>query len=289
MDLLALRKVMDTPSFPQKFSQMQIRRVVSLHVAGAVDKRPARLYIPYGKVRGVILFFHGGGFVHGGLNAYHGICCRLALSSHAAVLSVDYRLAPEHPFPAAVEDAEQVWVWLCHVLQQRFPNQKVVVAGDSAGANLAAVIAFKARHAKSDQLAGQLLFYPTLSGAYALPSRFQYAENYMLTKRLMEWYGKMYLTEESCFENVDFAPLLHTDFSGLAPAIIITAQFDPLYDEGRYYAAALHKAGVKVWYRCYGGTIHGFLNFYVFMPKAKKALSYAGQTVRNLLEAADHP
>lgn len=282
IDLKALRRFMNRPVVPLWLSPWPLRRVRNISIPNGENIMSARLYVPYGKVHGVLLFFHGGGFVHGGLDAYHGICCRLARQSGAAVLSIDYRLAPENPFPAAVEDAKVAYKWLEEKLKP-YKDENIIVAGDSAGGTLAAVLAAEERLRPASRLVGQLLFYPSLSGVYALPSRFTYSHGYMLSQKLLEWYGLHYIDEAEHLFDPEFAPLLQSSFDKTVPSIIIAAQFDPLHDESRYYAAALYKAGVKVWYRCYGGTLHGFLNFYAFMPKAKKAIKYGAGLAKKLL------
>ncbi|OUJ12537.1 alpha/beta hydrolase fold domain-containing protein, partial [Acetobacter okinawensis] len=142
--LHVLRRAMDTPSFPQRLSALPLRRVMSVKLPGATGLLSARLYVPRGRVRGAVLYLHGGGFVHCGLNSHHGICCRLARESGAAVLLPDYALAPEHPFPAAVEDARAALCWLARA-SARYWGGQVGVAGDSAGGNLAAVLAQEGR------------------------------------------------------------------------------------------------------------------------------------------------
>ncbi|MFT9216228.1 MAG: alpha/beta hydrolase fold domain-containing protein, partial [Acetobacter malorum] len=138
--LAVLRKAMDTPSFPTRLSALGIRKVLTISVPGATGPMQARLYLPYGRIRGAVLYLHGGGFVHCGLNSHHGMCCRLARVSGAAVLLPDYRLAPEHPYPAAADDSQAALRWLAG-MSARFWGGKVAVAGDSAGGNLAAVLA----------------------------------------------------------------------------------------------------------------------------------------------------
>jgi len=283
-DVLArLRAATDRPCFPQGLSSLQVRRVVRLLVPGAEGLRPARLYLPYGPVRGVVLFLHGGGFVHCGLNSHHGICCRLARQSGAAVLSFDYRLAPEDRFPAAVEDcraalrfvAAEAWRW----------GGVVAVAGDSAGGNLAAVLAQDAQRG-GPAVAMQVLVYPSLYGARAAEAHDLYGEDYMLTTRLLDWYGRCYITPGMDLQDRRFAPGLTQDLRGLAPAMILTAEFDPLEHDGRDYAHALAAAGVPVTYRRLAGTIHGFLNFYSFMPKGRRAIALAASALRERFAAA---
>jgi len=280
--LARLRAATDRPCFPQALSSLQVRRVVALRVPGATELRPARLYVPHGTVRGVVLFLHGGGFVHCGLNSHHGICCRLARQSGAAVLSFDYRLAPEHRFPAAVEDcraalaflAGEAWRW----------GGGVAVAGDSAGGNLAAVLSQEARRS-GPPLAVQVLFYPSLHGARETDAHLWHGEGYMLTSDLLTWYGENYIARQEDLKDPRFAPALTRDLRGVAPAVIFTAEFDPLAHDGRDYAAALAADGVPVTYRCWKGTIHGFLNFYSFMPKGRRAIAQGARALRQAFRA----
>lgn len=276
--LRALRKAMDTPSFPQRLSSLQLRRVVTLRVPGAEGPLSARLYIPRGRVRGAVLYLHGGGFVHCGLNSHHGICCRLARASSAAVLLPDYRLAPEHPFPAAVEDARMALRWLAQA-SARYWGGQVAVAGDSAGGNLAAVLAQDGRAGICPNPALQLLYYPSLYGRNNLPSQETYAQGYFLSRGSMEWYAAQYIQRAEDWGHPSFVPGLTADLSGLAPAVIVTAQCDPMRDEGQAYALALKAQGVPVQYRCYPGTLHAFLNFYALMPHGKAALRLGGRAL----------
>nr|WP_230975857.1 alpha/beta hydrolase [Acetobacter garciniae] len=278
-----LRKAMDTPSFPCALSSLPLRRVISLFVPGPAGPMPARLFLPHGRVRGAVLYLHGGGFVHCGLNSHHGICCRLARVSGAAVLLPDYRLAPEHPFPAAVEDARAALAWLA-ALSARYWDGGVGVAGDSAGGNLAAVLAQDGVAGRGPMPALQLLYYPTLYGRQEFPSHQTYARGYFLSRRSMAWYGAQYIQDEQHWDDPRFVPGMN-DLTGLPPAVIVTAQCDPLRDEGAFYAQALRHAGVRVLYRCYPGALHAFLNFYAFMPHGKAALRLGGRALRKAFHA----
>ncbi|AKR47581.1 MULTISPECIES: alpha/beta hydrolase [Acetobacter] len=277
--LVRLRKAMDTPSFPLRLSSVPIRRVVTLSIPGAAGSMRARLFIPYGRVRGALLYLHGGGFVHCGLNSHYGICCRLARASGAAVLLPDYRLAPEHPFPAAIDDSQAALQWLAGA-SARYWGGKVAVAGDSAGGNLAAVLAQDGRAGLGPQPVMQVLYYPSLYGEKLFPSHRTYEKGYFLSRRSMEWYGDQYIQKPEHWKHPRFVPGLNPDLQGLPPAVIITAECDPMRDEGAAYAQALEKAGVKVIYRCYPGALHAFLNFYAFMPHGKAALRLGGKALK---------
>ncbi|GBQ89768.1 lipase [Gluconacetobacter johannae DSM 13595] len=276
--LESIRRLLDRPCFPQRLSSLPLRRVLHLRVPGATELRPARLYIPHGRVRGVVLFMHGGGFVHCGLNSHHGICCRLARASGAAVLSYDYRLAPEHRFPAAVEDCRAALAWLAGEAWRW--GGRVAVAGDSAGGNLAAVLALLARDGDGPDLAMQLLYYPSLYGARDVPSRQTYGHGYMLTTRLLEWYAQQYVRTPDDLRDPLVAPIFAPSLSGVAPAVIVPAECDPLHDEGTGYAEALRAVGVPATVRCFPGTIHGYLNLYSIMPWGKAAIRFGGRQLR---------
>ncbi|ACI52910.1 Alpha/beta hydrolase fold-3 domain protein [Gluconacetobacter diazotrophicus PA1 5] len=283
--LESLRQALDRPCFPQALSSLPLRRVLAVRVPGATELRPARLYVPRGRVRGVVLFLHGGGFVHCGLNSHHGICCRLARASGAAVLSYDYRLSPEHRFPGAVEDCLAALDWLAGEAWRW--GGPIAVAGDSAGGNLAAVLALLARDRGGPDLALQLLYYPSLYGERDVPSRHRYAEGYMLTTRLMEWYAQQYIRTPDDLRHPLMAPIHADSLAGLPPAVIVPAQCDPLHDEATGYAAALREAGGQAEVRCYPGTIHGYLNLYSFMPWGKAAIRFGGKRLRAAFAGQD--
>jgi acetyl esterase len=280
--LARLRKIAGRPSFPTILSSLQIRTWRPILVPGGEGRRPARLYRPRGTVHGAILFLHGGGFVHCDLVSHHGICCRLARQSGAMVLSLDYRLAPEHKFPAAVDDAWAALQWLAQQMEGRGP---VAVAGDSAGGNLAAVIALKARDTGGPKIAAQLLIYPVICGADAPDTRTRYARGYFLTESGIAWYGAQYLSHEAELRDPRFAPVLASSFAGLPPAAIITGGFDPLRGDGERYRDLLQAAGVPVFYRCYGRMIHGFLNFYALLADGRSAIRVGAHFLRRHLRA----
>ncbi len=212
-----------------------------------------------------IVFFHGGGWVVGDLDSHDASCRLLAAVTGCVVVAVDYRLAPEHPFPAAVEDclAAYAWVQRNHEELGTAPGM-VGVMGDSAGGNLAAVVALETRPGRSAHVAdvpppvAQGLVYPATDARLDSPSIHALAEGFFLTKAGMETYRGLYLPDSGDWEDVRASPLLADDHAGVAPAVIVTAGFDPLRDDGFRYAEALQKAGVAVDYRCYDDQIHGF-------------------------------
>jgi acetyl esterase len=212
-----------------------------------------------------VVYLHGGGFVIGDLDTHDLAVRLLATDLGAVVVSVDYRLAPEHPFPAGVDDAWTAFAAVAGSIEEFGGDpDRLVVAGDSAGANLAAVTAVRARD-EGVPLAAQLLAYPTVDPAGDYASRGENAEGFFLTARDMDWFLRQYVGVEpdsaearALGDDPRIAPLRTADLAGVAPAVIATAEYDPLRDEGVAYAAALVGAGVPVWHRTFPGLIHGF-------------------------------
>ena len=257
-------------------------------IAGSI---PVRVYTPdhTGPIPTVVLY-HGGGFVIGDLDTHDATSRRLSTDVGAVVVSVDYRLAPEHPFPAAVEDADAALRWVvAHVADFGGDPARVAVAGDSAGANLAAVAAQLAT-ADGIPLAAQLLAYPTVDPDGDYPSTSENAEGYFLTRADMEWFFTRYLGVPL---ETDRAHELAGRSPGLAapcrqprrapPAIVATAEFDPLRDEGDAYAEALAAAGVRVEHRRFPGLIHGFWGMGATSAGAEAATVWIGDTLKELL------
>jgi acetyl esterase len=225
----------------------------------------------------VIVYLHGGGWVLGELDGFEGIARRLAVGCGCDVAMVDYRLAPEHPHPAAIEDA---WRALEAVREQR-PGVPILVAGDSAGGNLAAALALRAR-AAGIPLAGQVLIYPVVDADFDRPS-YRDPENQLLLDRSgMQWFWDQYLPDRERRRRPDAAPLRAADHRGVAPAIVITAEHDVLADEGLAYARALQRAGVPVAHRRFEGQLHGFAGM-ALLPASAQAVAFIGAQVRALL------
>ncbi|MFN2563152.1 MAG: alpha/beta hydrolase, partial [Jatrophihabitans sp.] len=238
-----------------------------------------------------VVFFHGGGFVIGDLDTHEGVCRQLCRDVGAVVVSVDYRLAPEHRFPAAADDAEAAARWVvAHIDEYGGDASRVAVGGDSAGGNLAAVTA-QVLHADGVELAAQLLVYPNvdfLTDDY--PSRTENAEGYFLTLNDMHWFAEQYTGHRASDpRDVEFAsdprlsPLYAPSLDGLPPAVLVTAEYDPLRDEGDAYAAALEKAGVRVEHRCFPGLIHGFYGLEQMSPAVAEATAWVIATFKDLL------
>lgn len=208
----------------------------------------------------VMVYYHGGGFVLYGLNSHDNVCRRLCKMNNCVVVSVDYRLAPEHTFPAAHEDAYTAINWVRKNIHLHGGNaEKLIVAGDSAGGNLAACMAHRCKKENIPLLA-QVLIYPWIDGKLNYPSIDRNGEGYMLTKPTMFWFQKQYTprVEDRCHPLV--SPIYESNFQNLAPCFILTAEFDPLIDDGIYYYQKLKEAGNNIQYKEYKQLIHGFFN-----------------------------
>ena len=230
-----------------------------------------------------IVFFHGGGFVLGDLDTHDNQCRALCREAEAVVLSVDYRLAPEHPFPAAPEDCFAATRWAAeHVDELGGDAGRIAVAGDSAGGNLAAVTALMARDAGGPALAAQLLIYPGTDFVGGYPSETENAEGFFLTRADMEWFREQYVAGADPTDP-RLSPVHAPDLAGLPPAVVVTAEFDPLRDQGDAYARALEEAGVHVIKRSYGGLIHGFFDLGALSPACAEAAHEVCADLRGLL------
>jgi acetyl esterase len=217
-------------------------------------------------LRPLIIYYHGGGWVLGDMEIYQHICARLAELTHADVLAIDYRLAPQHKFPIAVEDCYDTLLWAEHGARYwKVDPEQIYVMGDSAGGNLATVVTRLARDRKGPHIAGQILIYPVTDGRLRTPSYSLYKETPTLSFRDMQFFVKNYQSEPKDILNANFSPLLAKDHSRLPPALIITAQYDPLSDDGKFYAEALKSADTLVKHLEVKETIHGYFPY----PDAK--------------------
>jgi acetyl esterase len=220
---------------------------------------PVRVYRPSTEPRPILMYFHGGGWVLGDLEVADKPCRQLANTADCVVVSVDYRLAPEHKAPAAADDCFAATVWAAEHADELGGNGRLGVSGDSAGGNLAAVVALLARDRGGPALAVQTLIYPITDVGDDHPSRTENGEGHLLTRRAMSWFEDHYLATPQDVDNPYVAPLRAKDLSGLPPAAVITAGYCPLRDEGRAYAARLCDAGVEVLHLPSPTMIHGFL------------------------------
>jgi acetyl esterase len=274
------------PAVRAMYAQMSAGRpgpeVASLaerSVPGPAGAIPVRVYALPG-----IVYFHGGGFVIGGLDSHDGTCRALANASGCAVVSVDYRLAPEHRFPAAPEDCYAALRFVAeHGEELGIDPRRLAVAGDSAGGNLAAVTALLARERRGPDLRFQLLVYPVADHAFDTASYRDNAEGYFLTAAMMRWFWGHYLERPEQGDDPLASPLRAKDLAGLPPALVITAEYDPLRDEGEAYAERLRKAGVAAELLRYDGQIHGFFSLFDALDDGRAAVERAGAALRAAL------
>ena len=260
------------------FVPEEVASVTDVRSPGGV---PVRVFEPSSPGGLTLIYLHGGGWVVGDVETHDPLCRRVANRTEARVVSVDYRLAPEHPFPAALDDAEEVLRWQRSI----DPGRPVGVAGDSAGASLSAGLAIRARD-QQIPLAAQLLLYPATDPAMTSASIAENGEGYFLTRQDMDWFYRQYLPDGVAAAEADLA---HADVAGVAPAIVATAEFDPLRDEGAAYAARLKDAGVPVEYVPGPGLIHGFAGFLGVVDAAEanldRILASLGRIMRSRASA----
>jgi acetyl esterase len=311
--LLALIETVGRPSLdagtPVEARRLFRSLTVDLHLRGSTvavgevsdrtvrtrrGRLPVRIYRPIGRrsvSRPTVVFFHGGGFVVGDLDTHDRLCRRLCHLVDAVVVSVAYRLAPESPFPAAVEDCLSAARWAVDNAGRLGGDpRRVAVSGDSAGGNLAAVVTQCWRDEEGGHrppLAAQLLIYPVVDleddGGLRYPSRREHAEGYLLTGDDLRWFGAHYPGVDLDLDDPRLSPL-RGDLHALAPAVIVTAEFDPLRDEAEAYAAALAAAGVRVEHHRFAGLVHGFFDLAALSPACAEAVGATCAKLRDLLE-----
>lgn len=259
-------------------------RIRSMEIPGPAGMVGARLYVPQMVVTEplpLFVYFHGGGWVIGDLDTHDDPCRFLAAYSGAVVLAVDYRLAPEHPFPAAVEDAEAAYAWaVTNAERLGVDPSRIAVGGDSAGGNLAAAVCLMARDKAIPLPAIQLLIYPITDAAGEAPSRRTFGAGFLLTSNDMDWFERHYLPKGSDRADPRVSVLRAPDLSGLPPAYIATAGFDPLRDEGEAYAERLREAGVGVDLRRHPGLVHTFANLTAVCQSARTAMLETAEALR---------
>jgi len=282
-----------TPAEARRLTREVNRRLTSPPEAVAVVKNmrmsdtsaqiPARVYIPReGEVLPVLVYFHGGGWVLGDLDSVDSLCRSLANAADCVVVSVDYRLAPEHKFPAAVEDAYSATKWTANNATSFSGDPKrIAVGGDSAGGNLAAAVSLMARDKHGPPIVFQLLIYPATNHAFDTISYSDNAEGYWLSKDDMRWFWNHYLRGEEDGRNPYASPSRAADLSSLPPAFVMTAEFDPLRDEGEAYAARLREYGVPVKVARYDGMIHDFVNI-AELRQSRVAIGEAAAEMRKV-------
>jgi acetyl esterase len=262
-------------------------RIKDIRIPGPAGEIGARLYDSVGAEappRPVVAYFHGGGWVQGDLETHHGLCARLAQRSGALVVSVDYRLAPEHKFPAAVDDCVAAYRWLrSHAEELGGDPRRVGVAGDSAGGNLSAVVSQLAARAREPVPACQVLIYPAVDFVLDTPSHRELEDAHIIPRDRILWYMEQYLRSEADRADLRASPLRATDLAGQPPTLVITAGFDPLRDEGRAYAERLRAAGLDVVYREYSGQIHAFVSLTKAIPQGLTCTLEIGDYFRQRL------
>lgn len=232
-----------------------------------------------------LVFFHGGGWTIGDLDTHDIVCRQLANGARCAVFSVDYRLAPEHPFPAAVDDCIAATSFVFkNSVSLGIDRNRIAVGGDSAGGNLAAVVCLHARDNRGPALAFQLLIYPATDQRGGFPSHQRNGQGYLLTQDSMDFFRACYLPRREDWTDWRASPLLAKDLSRLPPAFVLTAGFDPLVDEGRAYAERLAREGVKVEYREYEGMVHGFALFGGVVDRANAAVADCAAALKAAFE-----
>ncbi len=267
-------------------SRAEMATVTDHVVPGPAGDIPVRVYVPTTEPgpRPVLVYFHGGGWVIGDLDTHDGTVRAVAEGSGVTVVSVDYRLAPENPFPAAIDDCLAAVHWVVdHAAELDVDPARLAVGGDSAGGNLAAVAAIELRDTTVD-VGFQLLIYPVTDSTMAHPSIDENAEGYFLTKATMAWFWQQYVGDGD-MTGPRVSPMHAPDaaLTGLPPALVITAEYDPLRDEGEAYAARLAAAGVDVTVTRYDSVIHGFFSMRDLVPEGKAAVDEGCVALRSTL------
>jgi acetyl esterase len=280
-----------TPEFAREafsvFSQLggepaQVANIENRTIPGPAGDIPVRIYTPEGTAPfPVLLYFHGGGWVIGDLEVVDAPCRALAKESGCVVVSVDYRLAPEHKFPAASDDCYAATKWVSdNAAEIGVDPSRIAVGGDSAGGQLATVISQMARDKGGPAIAYQVLIYPVTDATISTASYEENAEGYLLTKEGMIWFFNHYMNEDTDRKDPLLSPTYAESLAGLPPAIVITAEYDPLRDEGNAYAEKLKAAGVPVIHSQYPGMIHGFFWLGGVLGQCKQAIGEIGSALR---------
>jgi len=253
-------------------------------IAGPAGELMLRVYRSKNHTTGVLVYFHGGGWVIGSVDTHDGYCRALANASDVTIVAVEYRLAPEYKYPAAPEDCLVAVRWIVeHADEIGVDPGRVAVGGDSAGGNLALAVALMARDRGGPPIAMQALVYPVADFDFNRPSYHDFAEGYLLTRADMMWFWQHYLGDTAAGDEPYASPLRCDDLSGLPPALIQTAEYDVLRDEGEELARRLDAAGVPVNLTCYGGVIHGFARQLNMLPQARAALEQLAEALRGEL------
>jgi acetyl esterase/lipase len=271
---------MQLPSPEVKIASVEDRRI-----PGPAGDIPVRIYRPEGQgPLPALVYFHGGGWVIGSIETHDASCRDLANRVGCVVVSVDYRLAPEHRYPAAAEDCYAATRWVAeNAASLGIDAGRIAIGGDSAGGNLTAVVALMARDRRGPALVHQLLIYPVTDADFTRASYRENAEGYLLTTTAMEWFWGHYVPDSAQRTEAYAAPLRAKDLAGLPPAFVITAEFDPLRDEGEAYAKRLAQAGVATRHERYAGAIHGFFAMGMLSEVARRVVDDAADELRRVL------
>jgi acetyl esterase len=270
----------------------ELKSVEPLGIAASHGEIPARLYTPKilrpsNGLSPCLVFFHGGGWVIGDLDTHDVACRKLADEGQLIVISVDYRRAPEHKFPAAVDDALAATAWIAdHAKELGIDATRLVVGGDSAGGNLAAVVAISSRDGNGPAISGQVLIYPATDFAMTHPSHREVETSILLTHTVIRWFRDHYLRSATDIDDWRASPARAESLAGLPPAYVLTAGADPLRDEGEEFATRLKQAGVAVTYRTFPGQFHGFFTMGKLLNQANVAAAEIGAWLRALNQAA---
>lgn len=264
-----------------------VGEVTNRAIPGPLGDIQIRVYTPEGSGPfPALVYFHGGGWVAGDLEMVNAMCTMLSNRAEAVVVSVDYRLAPEHKFPVPLMDCYAATQWVsASAAELGVDPERIAVGGDSAGGNLAAAVAAVARDKGTPDLAYQVLFYPVTNLGYETESYLENGSGYFLTTDMMRWFWGHYLESEEVSSDIRASPLLMEDASGLPSAFVVTAEFDPLRDEGETYAEMLREAGNEVTAKRYDGQIHGFVTRCGVMDVGKQAIDDAAAQLRQAFGA----
>lgn len=267
--------------------RVELASVIDQSLDTNVGEVPVRIYTPVKseETLPVFVYYHGGGWVIGNLESVDIPCRQIAAKSQCVVVSVDYRLAPEHKFPSAIDDSYAVIEWLISNAEElNIDASRIAVGGDSAGGNIAAAVSLKARDLGLNAIVQQVLIYPVTDYNLKTSSYFDYADGYFLTKDTMQWFWNHYLNSDSDGESPYASPLKATNLKDLPPALVITAEYDPLRDEGEAYAKKLQEAKIPVQLKRYDGVIHGFFWMAGLLEEGADAIELVSNTLSKAFE-----